>query len=120
MLAVVDHGVVAVAADVGERPIGDLVGRKRGGRLVPQADTAALGKLRQARPHHAAAAERVAEVVRPGMHDRAVAEIDAVMQVGDGRADDPVLDFQAVSTCHAQSSSALNLRFWPLSGSVEL
>jgi hypothetical protein len=58
--------------------------------------------------------------VWPRVHNRAVAEIDAVMQVGDGRADDPVLDFQAVSTCHAQSSSALNLRFWPPSGSVEL
>jgi hypothetical protein len=98
MLAVVDHGVVAVAADVGQCPIGDLVGSKRRGRLVPQADTAALGELGQARPHHTATAERVAEVVRPRMHDRAVAEIDAVVQVGDGRADDPVFDLQAVST----------------------
>jgi hypothetical protein len=120
MLAVVDDKVVAVAAHVGQRAIGYLVGRKHSRRLVPQANGAALGELRQARPHHAAPAERVTEVVRPSVHDRAVAEINAVMQVGDGRADDPVLDFQAVSTCHAQSSSGLNLRFSPSDCSVEL
>jgi hypothetical protein len=36
--------------------------------------------------------------VWPRVHNRAVAEIDAVVQVGDGRADDPVFDLQAVST----------------------
>jgi len=106
VLTVVDHEVVAVAVDVAQGPGRDLVGWKRGGWLVPHPHRSALGELGQARLHHPAAAERIAELMRTGVHDRAVAEIDAVMQVGDGRAGDPMLDLQTVSTRHQARPSS--------------
>ena len=104
MLTVVDHEVVAVTVHVGQGAGGDLVRRKLGGRLGADANRAALGEVGTTRPHHVAAAERIAKVPRPRMHDRAVADVDPVMQIGDGRAGDPMLDLQTIPARHVDQA----------------
>jgi hypothetical protein len=45
VLAVVDHEVVAIATNVRQGPLGNLVGGKHSRRVVPQADGSAVGKF---------------------------------------------------------------------------
>ena len=113
MLAVVDHRAVAFPADMVERPRDDLLQRVGRGRFRRHEHRAAAGELRQARPLHAAARQRIAEVVRPRMHDRAVTDVDAVVHVSHRRAGKPSFHPQAIATCHlSEVSLFLLLRGW--------
>ena len=100
VLAVFHHRAVAVAADERQGPRGDLVGGMEGGRIGDHADQRAGGKLPPARPGDAAAVEDPLRIIGAGVNDRAVAQIDAVVGVGDRRAGEPALHRESVAPCH--------------------
>ena len=107
VLAVGDDRRIAVAAHVGQRPGHDGGGLERGRRLGHHADGPSRGELGERRPLHPASAEGPAEVVGPGMHDRAVAHVDPVMRIRHGRPRDPSLHRQPLTLRHDESSESM-------------